>query len=389
MSRVSRRRQHVTAVVLLNAITACVRFGYDVNELSTREGAVDAGGTFGALGTVGGSNAQVGGFTSAGAGSATSPTLTGGATNAVGGGGGNVVVPSSAGGFLGQQGGARSAGTNGFATVPVGGSNYLSTTGTALTSPGGTNSGGNASTAVTSATGTAGSLTTSQGGMRSGGAGGATHSTGAAGIGGRTGPGPTSIGGTSGMAGSGQVGGAGNTGSNEPVGPSCSTALDCGQASCCNSIRVAGGTYNRGVSPTYAATIDDFYLDKYEVTVGRFRAFLGAYDAWRSLFHPNANDGVHEHPTIIGSGWNNAWNPNLPANAEAFADSQHLGYCGTKSTWTATVGTTSENYPINCVTWYEAFAFCIWDGARLATEAEWQYVAGGGSENRRYPWGST
>src|SRR5262249_2994631 len=44
---------------------------------------------------------------------------------------------------------------------------------------------------------------------------------------------------------------------------------------------------------------------------------------------------------------------------------------------------------INCVDWYEAYAFCIWDGGFLPTEAEWEYAGAGGMQEREYPWGST
>jgi sulfatase modifying factor 1 len=184
------------------------------------------------------------------------------------------------------------------------------------------------------------------------------------------------LGGTGG-GGTTSSGGAGGTWGG--TAPSCSgLAATCGPVGtddCCKSLLVPGGTFNRsydGVDfkdPNYPATVSDFYLDKYEITVGRFRQFVKAGMGTQAS-PPAAGAGAH--PRITGSGWDSTWNTNLPATTAALTTNLK---CST--TWTDTAGS-NESKPVNCLEWYAAFAFCVWDGGRLATEAEWNYAASAG-----------
>lgn len=162
--------------------------------------------------------------------------------------------------------------------------------------------------------------------------------------------------------------------------PSCGgLASNCGpqmNESCCVSPAVPGGTFNRSNDLAFPASVSDFRLDRFEVTVGRFRKFFEAYPGNK----PAA--GAAAHPKVAGSGWDSSWDANIPADQAAL--DMHLKN-GANCMWTSTPGA-NETKPINCVSWYVFFAFCAWDGGRLPTEAEWNYAAAGGDEQRVFPW---
>ncbi len=187
------------------------------------------------------------------------------------------------------------------------------------------------------------------------------------------------------------------------VRPACATTCGPnGMTNCCASAVVPGnapgatlagalfyrgydvGTDGRFSSMASPATVSDVRIDTYEVTVGRFRAFVNDNNHGTQTNPPASGAGSR---TLNGMAAQGGWDPSF--NASLAADKAALVAAvkcdATHQTWTDFAGA-NESLPMNCVTWYEAMAFCAWDGGFVPTEAEWNYAAAGGSEQRAYPW---
>jgi formylglycine-generating enzyme len=144
----------------------------------------------------------------------------------------------------------------------------------------------------------------------------------------------------------------------------------------------AGGIPPDGEGPVRAVLLSPFQIDRYPVTNAEFSVFVEAtgYRTEAELFNSSFVFWSH-----------------LPAKSfdELVEDTVLAApwWCKVPgSSWKQPEGPGSDiqgrlTHPVVHVSWNDAVTYAAWSSKALPTEAQWEYAARGGLEQKLYPWG--
>jgi formylglycine-generating enzyme required for sulfatase activity len=137
-----------------------------------------------------------------------------------------------------------------------------------------------------------------------------------------------------------------------------------------------------GEGPVRPVIVDPFLIDAHPVTNDIFQQFVTA-------------TGYKTEAEVFG--WSFVFWSHIPESrfSDLVEDTVAAApwWCKVSGArWNAPAGPGStleglKDHPVVHISWNDAQAYCRWSGQRLPTEAEWEYAARGGLEQKLYPWG--
>ena len=173
---------------------------------------------------------------------------------------------------------------------------------------------------------------------------------------------------------------------------------------------IPGGIYDMGASdsdrmvlshekPKHTVKVDGFYMDETEVTNAQFSRFIEATNYittaerpvdWELIKQqlPPGTPKPHDSLLLPGSLLFKKTKESVP---NLYDFSQWWRWTN-GANWKQPEGKGSsidgkDNHPVVHVSYEDAMAYCNWAGRRLPTEAEWEFAARGGKQDKIYFWG--
>lgn len=134
--------------------------------------------------------------------------------------------------------------------------------------------------------------------------------------------------------------------------------------------------------PVHRVEVDGFFMDRHPVTNAEFATFVDATGYVTVAERPPGEQlapgslvfAPTQQPVDLGD-WSRWWRW-MPGADWRHPEGPESSIIGRKT------------HPVVQVAWEDAVAYATWAGKRLPTEAEWEFAARGGAEQREHVWGA-